>query len=321
MNTQRIQKHNQKPTILILGGYGFVGRYTARSLQEKGANVIIGTRGGRRADHPHERRIRLHHATQTADWVEVLKGVDAVINCVGILRERKGETFMAVHHDGVMALANTCAAQGIPLVHMSALGITQAKNEYTFSKLLGEQAIITSGCHAYIVRSSVVDAADGYGAGWFHRVAQWPVWPLPNGANKYMSPTRASDLGLALAVLALQLLNNPDYNKPDHSKPAKIIETGCGEWFTLESYLMRLRQKHRALPMVIRIPQTIARLFALLCDRLHLTPYSIGHHDLLEHNNVPGINHLPQIIQRAPEPIGEAITEAIDIRRPRSDVL
>lgn len=301
------------PTILLLGGYGFVGRYTARSLQAASANVIIGTRGGRHPQPANERRISLHKATRNTDWRDALNGIDAVINCVGILRERKGETFMAVHHGAVVALASACAERAIPLVHMSALGITQAKNHYTFSKLLGEQAILNSGCHACIVRTSVVDGADGYGAGWFHRVAQWPVWPLPAGATKYLSPCRASDLGLALATLAMQLLK-----AQDQPKATQILEVGCGEWFTLESYLLRLRQNHRLPPVVVRIPQGISRLFAKLCDRFHLTPYSIGHHDLLEHNNVPGVNHLPEIINRAPEPIAEAVTEAIHIRGPQA---
>ncbi len=70
--------------------------------------------------------------------------------------------------------------------------------------------------------------------------------------------------------------------------------------------------------MVVRLPQMISRLFAQLCDRLHLTPYSIGHHDLLEHNNVPSMNHLPAIINRPPEPIAEAVSDAIQLRRPQA---
>ena len=108
------------PTILILGGYGFVGRYTARSLKEKGAEIVVGTRGGRAGQKTDERQISLHEATSEDQWRKALKGIDAVINCVGILRERKGETFMAVHHDGVKALASACAKRDIPLVHMSA---------------------------------------------------------------------------------------------------------------------------------------------------------------------------------------------------------
>ena len=220
---------------------------------------------------------------------------------------------MAVHHHAVAALATACTTRNLPLVHMSALGITLTKNRYSFSKLLGEQAIIGSGCNAIIVRTSVVDAADGYGAGWFHRVAQWPVWPIPAGATKYLSPTRAPDLGLALATLVLKLLK-----EPESTGYARILEKGCGEWFTLESYLLRLRQIHRTPPFVVRIPQIICRWFAKLCDQVHLTPYSIAHHDLLEHNNVPGVNSLPGIIGCTPEPIAEAIPDAISIRRPQA---
>ena len=293
------------PNILILGGYGFVGRHTATKLTQLNANVLIGTRGKKRAKRYRdaalaeafeERKICLEKALTAEDWHPALSDIDVVINCVGLLRERQGESFSDVHHRAVAALATACADQRIPLVHMSALGITYANDAYSKSKLLGEQAILNSSCKGYIVRASLVDALDGYGASWFHKLAQLPVWPLPVGANKYLSPTKAPDLGEALATLALRAFNTP---------PAKatIIETGCGEWFTLESYLKRLRRPYRYPPLVIRVPQRLALVVATVCDRFNLTPYTQGHHHLLEHNNVPGKNNLPDILQRSPTPI------------------
>jgi uncharacterized protein YbjT (DUF2867 family) len=321
--TQVGHSASHRPTVLVLGGYGFIGRYTVEALNRLGASLLIGTRAlprhpargagasrkrGERFSRQHrkaERRINFRAMRNADDWYAVLDGVDAVINCVGIMRERPGGTFQAVHNRAVGTLADACFHSGIPLVHMSALGLVHAVNPYTQSKLLGEQAILNSGAQAYIVRSSVVDAEDGYGAGWFYKLAQWPVWFLPQRARYCLSPVKAADLGEALALLALRALKD---RRRCGTLMTKILEVGCGEWFTLESYLMRLRGEHALVrrPWVIRVPQRLARAIAWLCDWLDITAYSIGHHELLEQDNVPGVNHLPYILGRDPLPLTSA---------------
>ena len=208
-------------------------------------------------------------------------------------------------------------------MHVSALGIDlSVHNEFSLSKLRGEQAIASSGCRASIVRASVVDAPDGYGSGWFHRVAQWPLRLLPAGAVKRLSPIVASDLGEALSLLALRLLATTQSGDGlgtaaiHAGKSCRVYEVGCGEQFDLDGYLQRLRRTStfggaffgRALAgnrpwITLRIPSGLARLAALIFDRLNLTPYSIGHHELLENDNIPKINALPLILGRPPKPI------------------
>lgn len=307
ITTSALSATAKKPTVLVLGGYGFIGRYTASALAGLGAHVLIGTRGGRRpgtnAAMQAERRLKFHETLTVEQWLPVLDGVDVVVNSVGILRERHGETFGAVHHEAVGALANACAAENIALLHVSALGIDNPiQNEFSLSKQRGEQAILASTCKGAIVRASVVDATDGYGSGWFHRLAQWPIWLLPASANKLLSPIKALDLAEALARLAVDCARGTG---PGPS--AKLLEVGCGETFSLEDYLVRLRcdtQTNNARPaLVIRVPKTLARFCAHFFDLVHLTPYSIGHHELLEHNNVPINNALPTLLGRPPTPI------------------
>lgn len=294
----------QQTTVLVLGGYGFVGRHTVKALKRHGIKVLIGTRGkGRAAANDNERFISLHNAKRAEDWQAALIGVDAVINTVGILRERWGESFDAVHHHGPKALAQACKQRNITLIHMSALGIEDsAPNRYTLSKLEGENALSATGCAGSIVRTSVVNAPDGYGSGWLYRVARWPVWMVPAGAIYQLSPIEASDVGEALAKLAIQ---------PNTAR-MHLIELGCGENFTLTDYLTRLRQSvdpNLSEPLLtIRVPQPIARFFAHLFDQLHITPYSIGHHELLEADNVPAKNQLQQILGRVPTRIGGSST-------------
>lgn len=292
------------PTVLVLGGFGFIGRYTVAALRKLPVGILIGSR---RDSSSHSlpdavRPVRFHEAQTVRAWQPVLRDVDVVINCVGILRERKNESYEAVHHGAVAALARACKVRGIALVHMSALGITgSVSNRFSLSKLAGERAILASGCHATIVRASVVDAPDGYGSGWFHRLAQWPLWPLPAGAIHKLSPVSAVDLGEALAVLAWQKLHRTN------AGATQVLEFGCGEVFTLETYLHRLRRTDCAAgvnPLFIcRVPQSIAGLVARVCDCLSLTPYSVGHHELLVSDNAPQVNSLPHVLGRKPVPI------------------
>lgn len=299
--TSRRTCQQNKNTVLVLGGYGFVGRHTVKALNKQKVNVLIGTRG--RAGKPErstERRISLHRALSVKDWAVALKGVDAVINTVSILRERRGESYDAVHHRGAAALAQACRLADVTLVHMSALGIEgQSRNTYSQSKLQGEQAIIDSGCRGAIVRTSVVNAPDGYGSGWLYRVARWPVWLVPAGAVHLLSPVDADDVGEALTALALHRGSVDTMG---------VVELGCDESFTLPAYLMRLRQHvnpRLSKPLLtIKVPQVIARFFAHVFDLLHITPYSIGHHELLEFDNVPVDNQLALILGRAPTSIG-----------------
>jgi len=283
------------------------------ALRRREVSILVGTRGHRGAGAApggyEERHLRFHESLTEEDWRAVLENVDVVVNAVGILRERYRESFDAVHHRAAGALARACAKRNIRLVHVSALGIDgPVRCEFSRSKLRGESAIQKSGCRGAIVRASVVDAPDGYGSGWFHRLSRWPVWLLPAAATHLLSPVAAIDLGEALAELAIGK-RGCHYN----TIPASVIDVGCGENFTLETYLNRLRRAafdragkmNYCEPMLkIRIPQSLARACAHLFDALRITPYSVGHDELLGSDNVPRNNKLQDILGRRPCSIG-----------------
>ena len=317
-------RDTKQPTVLVLGGHGFIGRYAISALKRHSAMPIIGTRGLRNTAHTATtvRSVRLHQCLTTDSWDRALSGVDAVINAVGILRERKGETYEAVHHLAVGALARACKQHSIPLVHVSALGIDgPVHNEFSATKRRGEDEIFDSGCAGAVVRASVVDAPDGYGSGWFHRVAQWPIWLLPAHATRLMSPVKATDLGDALALLAIRhAKQNKKNNQKPTTGPAELVEVGCGEVFTLEEYLCKLRIKQKAyLPeplFTLRIPEKIAKACADIFDLLNLTPYSSGHHELLKFDNIPNTNQLPAILGHKPGSIGLATKDSSSFSGP-----
>ena len=294
---------NKAPTVLVLGGNGFIGRYTVAALNSYGIKTIIGSRRAcTEAEGKTKRQIKLHHSICQKAWQPSLEGVDAVINTVGILRERKGESYDKVHHLAVAALSRECNKRNIPLVHMSAIGINDLlNNEFAKSKLRGEVAIQDSGCRGAIIRASIVNAPDGYGSGWMYRVAKWPVWLIPAGATKFLCPIEAKDLGVALAKLVISQLQFKN-------QKLEVLEVGGAEILTLKDYLQKLRAQQKCLPitpvLTIKIPRVIAKFFAKLFDVFHLTPYSIGHHELLESDNIPNKNVLAQILGREPSVVG-----------------
>lgn len=293
------------PRVLVLGGTGFIGRQVVVALLARGARPIVGSR------HPRRRAARLPDASAwreahferllaPQDWQALLEGCDGVINCVGILRQRWGETYDRVHHRAPGALAVACAARGLRLVHVSALGLEgPARSRFLISKRAGEAAVRAAGGDWHIVRPSLLDGEGGYGARWMRRAARWPVHPLPRGAVGRIAALDVGDLGEAIATLALAAPGHPAVDVREH-------ELGGQQILSLRDYLaaLRLAAGHCRAAPVLPIPDALTRLTAHLCDLLHATPFSFGHWELLQRDNLPHPNRLIGLLARPVKALG-----------------
>lgn len=294
---------NQQPKILVLGGNGFIGRQIVLQLTGR-AEVIVGTRSARHQDN--QRTIRMQQMLAVEDWLPLLLDIDLVVNSVGILRERKQESYAQVHTQAVAALANACALTGKRLIQISALGLSmQAKSRFIRSKYLGEQAIIASGAEACIVRPSLLDGEGGYGAKWFRRVATWPVqWVMQSPG--LVAPLQVADLGEAVANLCLM---------PTETLPA-IAELGGNQVLSIPDYLTTLRRSQgKPAALQIAVPKWMVRIASHLFDAMAWTPLSFGHFELMQGYNVPNINALPALLMCTPDPIGVANAAAVAFPR------
>src|SRR5262245_8972673 len=197
-----------KKRILVLGGTGFIGSHAAAALRARGHEVLIGTR------HPKRALAKLPPALRDCDlreahfeslttryvWKPLLEGFDTVLNSVGILRERGAETYDRVHNMAPRALAEACARAGVPLVHVSALGLrVDSRSGFLRSKLRGERNIMRGAADYTIVRPSLLDGPGGYGAHWLRWFARWPVHFVPADARGRTAALDVRDLGEALA--------------------------------------------------------------------------------------------------------------------------
>ena len=288
--------------ILVLGGAGFIGRHVVAALQDRGCEVIVGSRRAlrrARADRGRAyRQARLECLLHADDWSSVLAGCDAVVNCVGILRERGRETWERVHHRAPAALAAACAARGLRLVHVSALGLDGARDRFLSSKRDGEAALRDSGADWHLVRPSLLDGEGGFGARWIRRVARWPLHPVPQGATGRMAVLDVRDLGEAIARLVLE------------GAPTREHELGGVHPRTLGEHLAALRALATARrAWRLTVPDPVVAMVARLCDLLHCTPFSRGHWELLQRDNCPRHNALPALLGRPPRAVGADIPD------------
>jgi uncharacterized protein YbjT (DUF2867 family) len=285
--------------VLVLGGTGFIGRHAAAALAARGHDVSIGTRHPRRARRRLPPRLRdcellethLERLGACSEWHQPLAGFHAVVNAVGILRNRGAETYDRIHHRAPAALAAACALGGRRLIHVSALGLSgDARSGFLRSKLAGERAIAASGADYSIVRPSLLEGEGGYGAKWLRWFARWPVHFVPADAHGRIAALDVRDLGEAIAVLC--------------EKPAaewREVELGGTTALTMAEYLAALRARsasRRALRL--DVPTWLARIASHACDLAHFSPFSFGHLELLRRDNVPRPNRLAELLGREP---------------------
>jgi uncharacterized protein YbjT (DUF2867 family) len=294
---KEMNKQKNKLKVLVLGGNGFIGSQIVANLNAK-ADVFVGTRREKKQES--QLTVRMQEMRTVSAWKRVLQDFDVVVNSVGILRERKGESYNAVHHVAVATLAQACALTNIRLLHVSAIGLSaNARSRFIQSKFAGEQAIMASGANATIVRPSLLDGEGGYGAKWFRRVATWPVQFVMKSEG-LIAPLQVSDLGEAMANLVLK----------QESSQQTFIELGGTDAYSIPAYLTQLRQaKGYAPALQIPVPKGMVRLTSHIFDWFAWTPLSFGHFELMQGYNVPSINLLPQLLGRNPMGLGEGSGE------------
>lgn len=291
--------------ILVLGGNGFIGKNIVAQLNRRATEnnlvTIVGSRKVGSRKYPNNQLVRTlqMQALQTADsWSETLKDIDVVVNSVGILRQRKNETYEQVHHTAVNALANACAQFGVKLVHISVIGLSEAaKSGFIRSKFAGEQAILASGASAVIVRPSLLDGEGGYGAKWFRRVSVWPVQFVMQSKG-LVAPLQVIDLGEAVANICLMNFN----------QLFKIVELGGNDILDIPQYLQKLRRVYKTMSALqISAPKLVVRAISHIFDVFAWTPLSFGHFELMQGYNVPETNMLPFLLGRRPAEVGASI--------------
>jgi nucleoside-diphosphate-sugar epimerase len=204
----------EKPSVLVTGADGFVGRHLVPYLAMQGYKVIAASRAKFTFDDPNTTAIALPDLSRLFDWQPILKQCDVVVHLAGIAHKHAGDDFYdRVNHRATSALARAISHSGTKhLVFISSIAAQSGSyadheltegdfptpnNAYGRSKFAAEQAIRAAGISFTILRPVVI-----YGEGEkgnfaaVHRISRLPI-PLPFGA-----------LTAQRSVLSIQNLNS-----------------------------------------------------------------------------------------------------------------
>ena len=197
--------------VLLLGATGLIGTAVADALAEAGHAVtgLARQAGAAAAARPHLAWIArdLAACTTPRDWMPLLAGIDAVVNCAGVLQDGPRDDVRAVQEQAMLALWQACAAAGARrVVQVSAVGAEpDAPTLFMRSKAAADAALAGTALDWVVLRPGLVWAPNAYGGTALLRaLAAWPgVLPLPLPLAAARLQTVAVDDVAAAVVAAL----------------------------------------------------------------------------------------------------------------------
>jgi len=192
--------------VLICGANGFIGSRVEQALALDGHEVWRGVSKAK-ATGPRDVAIDYSRDTDPAAWLPRLKGIDAVVNAVGILRDSRSRPIQAVHQAVPQALWLACQQAGVArVIQVSALGIEGSNTVYAKTKKAADEQLLALAqageLSAVVVRPSVVFGAGGASSALFMALAQTPILVLPKPmTTAQVQPVAVHDLAHGIARL------------------------------------------------------------------------------------------------------------------------
>lgn len=255
--------------VLVTGASGFIGGRLVSALLARGHQIRAVARRPQ-AQRPREgvEWVAGDFATDTtaAIWAERLKGVDAVVNAAGIIRETKVAKFDQVHAAGPCALFEACAASNIcKVVQISAIGVDEnARSRFRRTKRQADDFLSELALDWVILRPSFVYGAGDQSMTFFKLLAWLPVVPLVGDGRSESQPVHVDDLVRA-CVLALET------GAGKHQR----IDVGGSERLSFDALLARLEiwwGRRSAPARRWHAPMGLMRLVARVTDALGRGP-------------------------------------------------
>jgi uncharacterized protein YbjT (DUF2867 family) len=193
----------------LIGGAGFVGTALTEALARAGWRVRIVGRNPAGARHLMPLGNLGQIAAVRADLrvpssrEAAVQGADLVVNLVGSLDEKGGQSFAQVQARGAASAAQAAARQGVSaFVHVSAIGADPASpSAYGRTKGEGEAGVLAAFPTAAIVRPSLVfGPADGFTNRFAGLISAAPVVPVIAPETRFQ-PVYINDVASALVAV------------------------------------------------------------------------------------------------------------------------
>ena len=278
--------------IVVLGANGLLGKAIAQECISRGHTVLRAAR--RDADIAVDFRFDLGIDTLRA----VVRGADVVVNAVGILIERDGNTWDGIHRCAAQALAAACEAERVArVIQISALGAgTGIPGGFMASKLAAEQAFEKHAVDFAVVRAGLLVGAACPSTRLFRFLASLPVIALPGllyPGSSIVAPIQVADVARCVARIA-------EYPKALR----RVIELAGTEALSYRTMLARYRAAQgKGAAVWLPLPWWLMKLTARLARVLPQKVFSIDTLRMLQAGGVAPRNEANRWLGREPLPM------------------
>ena len=273
---------NEKKLVSIIGGNGFLGSYVVNELLNRGYYVKIISRSATLSkrnfttNKPGQLKF-INCDIKNYELLEnLLHGSDYVINLVGLLVNKKNNSFKDVHSLAVANLVKICEKIKIKkLIHISAIGVDKkTQSSYAKTKYHGEKAVEKFG-NSCIIRPSIIFGDEDNFINFFAKTAKnSPFLPLIGGGQTLFQPIWVKDT----ADIIIKVLES--------NVKAKILEVGGEDIFSFREILEEILKELQLKRKLISIPFTISKKLAFFLENL---PGSVLTRDQVEMLKVDNI--------------------------------
>jgi uncharacterized protein YbjT (DUF2867 family) len=264
--------------VLVCGARGFIGRRICAALRARGHRAVEGASTAV----PDGIAVDFVRDVDPRTWAPRLRGIDAVVNAVGVLRDTRRRPIEDVHDQVPRALFAACAEAGVRrVVQLSALGIAGSATPYALTKLAAEATLDAhtqeGELDGFILRPSIVFGHGGDSTALFLALARLPAALLPRPVRRArIQPVAVGELAEVVATLV----------EAAPSAATTIAAVGP-EPVALGDFIASLRaQAGRSPALVATLPDVITRLSARVGDLVPASPWCSDSLSLLGADNV-----------------------------------
>ena len=275
--------------ILVFGASGQIGRYLIRKLTKNNYKVVAVTRNIHQKGYILKTQANpgyLDIVELNQFNIEKLKSLLAectiCINLIGILFEKKKNTFKNIHTNFPDILSKISAEKNIEkLIHLSSLGIEKSlDSKYAISKLDGENKIKSNFDRAVILKPSIVYSVDdNFTTNFMTLLNYLPIMPLYYEGKTKFAPIHVKDLAQIIFEVVQGKTNE------------QTIECIGPEIISFKEIILKLlktiKKKRLLVPLPLALAKIIARIFELMPNPL----ITIDQINLLKYDNVPSGNY------------------------------
>ena len=274
---------------LIFGGSGQIGRHLIRKLTKNNYRVTVVTRNIHQKGH-------IIKTQGNAGFINIIESnifdetkikklfeeADICINLIGILFEKRGNSFKNIHTLFPSILAKLCKQYNLKhFIHLSALGINEATDsKYAKTKMEGEKEILKNFSLSTILRPSIVYSVDdNFTTNFMTLLNRLPIFPLYySGRTKFM-PIHSSDLV------------NVIFNVITQNIYSQIIECVGPETITFKQILEKLLFLINKKRLLVTFPFPLAKLSAKFFQLFPKPLLTEDQLTLLKYDNIKSGNY------------------------------